>query len=102
MSPRFSRSNPPRVGVVGATGLVGSLMRTLLEERDFPLASLRGRPVALRAVGTARIVLVEALLGGDAAGGSKAAHDRIVASVMDAMHDLAVCVSPNCHHYPRI
>ncbi|HAE29061.1 MULTISPECIES: aspartate-semialdehyde dehydrogenase [Hyphomonas] len=41
MSPRFSRSSPPRVGVVGATGLVGSLMRTLLEERDFPLASLR-------------------------------------------------------------
>ena len=41
MSPRFSRSNPPRVGVVGATGLVGSLMRELLAERDFPLASLR-------------------------------------------------------------
>lgn len=41
MSPHFSRSNPPRVGVVGATGLVGSLMRELLAERDFPLASLR-------------------------------------------------------------
>ena len=41
MSPRFSRSNPPCVGVVGATGLVGSLMRELLAERDFPLASLR-------------------------------------------------------------
>ncbi|MCA8902751.1 MAG: aspartate-semialdehyde dehydrogenase [Hyphomonas sp.] len=38
---QFSRSNPPRVGVVGATGLVGSLMRELLAERAFPLASLR-------------------------------------------------------------
>jgi aspartate-semialdehyde dehydrogenase len=53
---KFSRSNPPRVGVVGATGLVGSLMRELLAERDFPLASLRlfasarsaGKPVAFR------------------------------------------------------
>jgi aspartate-semialdehyde dehydrogenase len=34
----FSR---PNVGVVGATGLVGELMRTLLDERDFPLGSLR-------------------------------------------------------------
>ena len=41
MSFRFSRSNPPHVGVVGATGLVGGMMRELLEERDFPLASLR-------------------------------------------------------------
>lgn len=41
MSQKFSRSNPPRVGVVGATGLVGRLMRELLVERDFPLASLR-------------------------------------------------------------
>ena len=31
----------PNVGVVGATGLVGELMRTLLDERDFPMASLR-------------------------------------------------------------
>lgn len=53
---KFSRSNPPRVGVVGATGLVGSLMRELLAEREFPLASLRlfasarsaGKPVAFR------------------------------------------------------
>lgn len=53
---KFSRSHPPRVGVVGATGLVGSLMRQLLAERDFPLASLRlfasarsaGKPVAFR------------------------------------------------------
>jgi aspartate-semialdehyde dehydrogenase len=30
-----------RVGVVGATGQVGTVMRRLLAERDFPLASLR-------------------------------------------------------------
>lgn len=29
------------VGIVGATGQVGGVMRTLLEERNFPLASLR-------------------------------------------------------------
>jgi aspartate-semialdehyde dehydrogenase len=31
----------PRVGVVGATGLVGEMMRQLLAERDFPLSELR-------------------------------------------------------------
>ena len=41
MSFKFSRSHPPRVGVVGATGLVGGMMRELLAERDFPLAELR-------------------------------------------------------------
>ncbi len=30
-----------RVGVVGATGQVGSVMRRLLDERDFPIAELR-------------------------------------------------------------
>ena len=30
-----------RVGVVGATGQVGAVMRRLLEERDFPVASIR-------------------------------------------------------------
>ena len=37
----FSPSNPPRVGIVGATGLVGEMMRGMLAERNFPLASLR-------------------------------------------------------------
>ena len=37
----FSPSNPPHVGIVGATGLVGEMMRNLLAERSFPLASLR-------------------------------------------------------------
>lgn len=41
MSPRFSPERPPHVGVVGATGLVGELMREILAERAFPLASLR-------------------------------------------------------------
>ena len=30
-----------RVGIVGATGVVGELMRTVLAERDFPVSSLR-------------------------------------------------------------
>jgi aspartate-semialdehyde dehydrogenase len=30
-----------RVGVVGATGQVGAVMRRLLDERDFPIASMR-------------------------------------------------------------
>src|SRR5262249_56785765 len=34
-------SNSARVGIVGATGLVGEMMRSLLAERDFPLHSLR-------------------------------------------------------------
>ena len=31
----------PAVGIVGATGLVGSMMRELLEERNFPFSSVR-------------------------------------------------------------
>ena len=34
-------SIPMRVGVVGATGQVGSVMRTLLAERSFPITELR-------------------------------------------------------------
>lgn len=41
MTARFSASNPPHVGIVGATGLVGTMMRELLAERAFPHASLR-------------------------------------------------------------
>jgi aspartate-semialdehyde dehydrogenase len=46
MNPALSSSHPPvsktpHVGIVGATGLVGEMMRTLLAERNFPLASLR-------------------------------------------------------------
>ena len=32
---------PLNIGIVGATGLVGGLMRSILAERDFPIASLR-------------------------------------------------------------
>jgi len=41
MNDNHQPSNPPHVGVVGATGLVGEMMRRLLAERGFPLASLR-------------------------------------------------------------
>jgi aspartate-semialdehyde dehydrogenase len=41
MNSALSLSHPPRVGIVGATGLVGGMMRDLLDERAFPLASLR-------------------------------------------------------------
>jgi aspartate-semialdehyde dehydrogenase len=34
-------SNGIHLGVVGATGQVGTVMRRLLEERDFPIASIR-------------------------------------------------------------
>ncbi|GGE98589.1 aspartate-semialdehyde dehydrogenase [Mycetocola zhadangensis] len=34
-------SNGVNVGIVGATGQVGAVMRTLLAERDFPIASIR-------------------------------------------------------------
>jgi len=33
--------NPIRLGVVGATGQVGAVVRRLLDERDVPLAELR-------------------------------------------------------------
>ena len=72
MSFNFSRSNPPRVGVVGATGLVGAMMRDLLAERDFPLAYLRlfassrsaGKTVPFKG----RAVTVEDALSADFAG----------------------------------
>ena len=41
MNSGFSNGAAPRVGIVGATGLVGEMMRTLLAERNFPLSSLR-------------------------------------------------------------
>jgi len=41
MNARTSLPANPAVGIVGATGLVGSMMLKLLEERQFPLGSLR-------------------------------------------------------------
>jgi aspartate-semialdehyde dehydrogenase len=72
MSFNFSRSRPPRVGVVGATGLVGGMMRDLLAERDFPIAYLRLFASARSAGRTApfkgREVLVEDAATADFAG----------------------------------
>jgi aspartate-semialdehyde dehydrogenase len=36
-----SSSKPSNVGVVGATGMVGELMRSILAERNFPVGSMR-------------------------------------------------------------
>jgi aspartate-semialdehyde dehydrogenase len=41
MVARFSPDARVNVGVVGATGLVGSMMRQLLAERNFPVGTLR-------------------------------------------------------------
>jgi len=41
MTQTVARFSNPHVGIVGATGLVGEMMRALLAERAFPLASLR-------------------------------------------------------------
>ena len=41
MGQRFSEGQLLNVGVVGATGLVGSMMRELLAERKFPVGTLR-------------------------------------------------------------
>ena len=41
MVARFASNARLNVGVVGATGLVGSMMRELLVEREFPVAALR-------------------------------------------------------------
>ncbi|MCW1402037.1 aspartate-semialdehyde dehydrogenase [Novosphingobium sp. MW5] len=38
---KFSPGQKLNVGIVGATGLVGSMIREILAERNFPLASLR-------------------------------------------------------------
>jgi aspartate-semialdehyde dehydrogenase len=41
MVQRFSKGQQLNVGVVGATGLVGSMIRQLLAERNFPVKQLR-------------------------------------------------------------
>ena len=37
----MSNTNGVNIGVVGATGQVGAVVRRLLEERDFPVAEIR-------------------------------------------------------------
>ena len=41
MVSRFSTGQQIHVGIVGATGLVGTMIRAILAERHFPIASLR-------------------------------------------------------------
>ncbi len=41
MVQRFSKGQQLNVGVVGATGLVGSMIRAILTERSFPVGTLR-------------------------------------------------------------
>ncbi len=41
MVSRFAPAQRLHVGIVGATGLVGTMIREILAERDFPMASLR-------------------------------------------------------------
>jgi len=48
-----SAATPVHVGVFGATGQVGGVMRTLLAERNFPIASIRYFASA-RSAGTPR------------------------------------------------
>jgi aspartate-semialdehyde dehydrogenase len=38
---RFATGQPLNVGIVGATGLVGRMVRAILEERNFPIGRLR-------------------------------------------------------------
>ncbi len=64
--------NPLRVGIVGATGLVGDLMRRCLHERAFPVASLRlfasARSAGRRLAWQGRDVVVEDAATADYAG----------------------------------
>ena len=41
MVQRFAPGQQLNVGIVGATGLVGSMIREILAERNFPIAKLR-------------------------------------------------------------
>ncbi|ARC57531.1 Aspartate-semialdehyde dehydrogenase [Frondihabitans sp. 762G35] len=88
-------SNGLRVGVVGATGQVGAVMRRLLDERDFPLAELRffatarsagttlsfrGRDVVVEDVETADPTGLDIALFSAGATGSRAQAPRFAAA----------------------
>jgi aspartate-semialdehyde dehydrogenase len=72
MIPAFSASNPPSVGIVGATGLVGEMMLALLAERNFPLKSLRlfasARSAGTKLAWGAQEIVVEDAAAADYAG----------------------------------
>jgi aspartate-semialdehyde dehydrogenase len=80
-------SNGVRLAVVGATGQVGGVMRRLLEERDFPVKSIRffassrsagttlpfkGREITVEDVATADVSGIDIALFSAGATGSKA------------------------------
>lgn len=69
MSQTSSLPARPRVGIVGATGVVGEMMRQLLAERDFPLASLRlfasARSAGTRLAWKDQEIVVEDAAGAD-------------------------------------
>ena len=65
---KFAPGQRLNVGVVGATGLVGSMIREILAERDFPIASLRLFASARSAGREIDGVMVEDAAGADYAG----------------------------------
>jgi aspartate-semialdehyde dehydrogenase len=84
-----------RVGIVGATGQVGAVMRRLLDERDFPLAELRffatarsagttlpfrGRDIVVEDVETADPTGLDIALFSAGATGSRAQAPRFAAA----------------------
>ncbi|WP_022882732.1 aspartate-semialdehyde dehydrogenase [Gryllotalpicola ginsengisoli] len=88
-------SNGFHVAVVGATGQVGTVMRRLLEERDFPIASIRffatarsagstlefkGEQIAVEDVATADVSGIDIALFSAGATGSRAAAPRFAAA----------------------
>jgi aspartate-semialdehyde dehydrogenase len=88
-------SSLPAVGIVGATGLVGGMMLTMLAERDFPLGSLRlfashrsagkrlsfrGRDVAVEDAATADFAGLDLVFFSAGAATSKALAEKVAAA----------------------
>lgn len=65
-------STTPNVGVVGATGMVGEMMRKILAERDFPIGELRlfasARSAGKQIEWKGRTIIVEDAMTADFAG----------------------------------
>jgi aspartate-semialdehyde dehydrogenase len=91
----MNETRPVNVGVVGATGQVGAVMRRLLEERDFPIASIRffasarsagstlafkGQDIVVEDAATADPTGVDIALFSAGATGSKAQAPRFAAA----------------------
>ena len=95
MVARFSLDARLNVGVVGATGLVGAMMRQLLAERDFPVGTLRlfasarsagtqvdfkGRPVTVEDAATADFTGLDIMFFSAGGSTSKALAPRVAAA----------------------